>query len=140
MGINNYQNLYEPQDALALCQGKFCLRRGNHDIYVTETNVLEAAEILIAINDAENLTSQAEVIERAMSYKWGPVEVVVVSQPERGLELQQTQETGLDDHIRALAFLFAFIIGYSVFVTYIAPKAISCLSDPIVCVREVIRR
>ncbi|PSB65370.1 hypothetical protein C7B79_05745 [Chroococcidiopsis cubana CCALA 043] len=72
MGLDSFVRLlYVPEDALRLRQGK--LRVQKLEKYtLRESDVLEAAEIPIAINDAYNFFSQADVVERATSYGWMP--------------------------------------------------------------------
>ncbi|BAU09817.1 hypothetical protein LEP3755_02920 [Leptolyngbya sp. NIES-3755] len=72
MGLESFVRvLYTPEDALTLRQGIFRSRKiGRYTLQ--ESDVVEAAEILIALNDANNFHSQADVIERAMAYDWTP--------------------------------------------------------------------
>ena len=88
MGLESFVRLlYVPEDALRLRQGK--LRVQNFAKYtLKESDVLEAAEILIAINDAYSFSSQAEVVERAMSYDWMPR----IDQPQSIYEIEFSVE------------------------------------------------
>lgn len=72
MGLESFVRvLYTPEDALSLRQGT--LRSSKLKNYrLQEFDVLEAAEILIALDDARYFHSQADVITRAMSYDWLP--------------------------------------------------------------------
>jgi hypothetical protein len=76
MGIENFiKTLYLPEDALKLCQGKLRDRKALEHPLLNNKDVLDAAEILILLNDANNLCSKADVIERAMSYGREPVNI-----------------------------------------------------------------
>jgi hypothetical protein len=76
MGIENFiETLYLPEDALDLCQGKLRNRKALEYSLLDDKDVLDAAEILILLNDANNLCSKADVMERAMSYGWEPVNI-----------------------------------------------------------------
>lgn len=93
MGLESFvRSLYVPEDALRLRQGK---PRGRklRNYTLKESDVLEAAEILIAINDAYNLFSQADVVERAMLYDWMPS--LEQSQSIYNIGLAREQENSL---------------------------------------------
>lgn len=76
MGIENFiETLHVPEDALKLCDGKPRSQKVVKYYILNNQDVLDAAEILILLNDANNLCSKADVIERAMSYGWEPVNI-----------------------------------------------------------------
>ena len=79
MGIENFvETLYLPEEALTLCEGKLRSRSVVGYSVLDDSSVLEAAEILIAINDADNLCSRSDVVERAMFYGWRPTGIETV--------------------------------------------------------------
>ncbi|HEY9881726.1 MAG TPA: hypothetical protein V6D29_24960 [Leptolyngbyaceae cyanobacterium] len=76
MGIKTFAHtLYAPEDALDLRQGKLRSYNAFGEAILHKRNVLAAAEVLIILNDANNLCSRADVIERALSYGWEPFHV-----------------------------------------------------------------
>jgi hypothetical protein len=89
MGLESFVRLlYVPEDALRLRRGKLRVQKlGKYKL--KESDVLEAAEILIAINDAYNLFSQADIIERALSYDWMPR----VEESLNGCEIELSAES-----------------------------------------------
>ena len=76
MGLESFaRTLYCPEDALRLRQGKLRNQESHRDFVLDDNDVIDAAEILILLNDANNLCSKADLVERAMSYGWAPVNV-----------------------------------------------------------------
>ena len=68
MGLQTYKAFLScPEDSLDLCQGKNTLQDFKQ-IQLTEKNLLDAAEVLIAIGADKNLFSQFEVISRAFDF------------------------------------------------------------------------
>jgi hypothetical protein len=78
MGLEGFAHtLYCPEEALKLRQGKLRGHKALEEFIFDEKNVSDAAEILILLDDAHNFYSQADIVERAMSYGWTPVNVPV---------------------------------------------------------------
>lgn len=98
MGIENFvETLYSPEEALMLCEGKL---RGQSEVkrsILSDINVIDAAEILIALDDADNLCSQSDVVERAISYGWSPVGTEAIEKSvtvKAGDEGERTERDG----------------------------------------------
>jgi tetratricopeptide (TPR) repeat protein len=72
MGLEFFVGLLSiPEDALRLRQGKIRIQKlGEYTL--KESDLIEAAKILITNNDVHNFSSQSDVIERAISYGWMP--------------------------------------------------------------------
>lgn len=74
MGINNALNLLlSPEDGLSLCEGFFADKSIDRSIITTE-NVLDAAEVLIAISYERETPykSQCDILEAALNMGWHP--------------------------------------------------------------------
>ncbi len=78
-------DLYCQEDALELCQG--VIRHKNiHYEMINDKNVLDAAEVLLSLGDANNLLSKAALLGRALDYGWTPIS---------GEELREKEEEEL---------------------------------------------
>ncbi|MGK7939340.1 MAG: hypothetical protein AB4062_04130 [Crocosphaera sp.] len=64
--------LIEPSDGLKLREGA-CLDPRITSEMLSEENIINASEILIDINESDNLSSQNELISRALSFGWTPL-------------------------------------------------------------------
>ncbi|MDJ0601941.1 MAG: hypothetical protein QNJ37_24260 [Crocosphaera sp.] len=65
--------LLEPLDGLKLRQGVLLDKRITPEMFSFE-NLINASEVLIEINESRNLSSQAELLSRALSFGWTPLE------------------------------------------------------------------
>ncbi|MGK7953847.1 MAG: hypothetical protein AB4063_01055 [Crocosphaera sp.] len=65
--------LIEPSDGLKLREG-VCLDKRITPEMFSEDNIVNASEVLIDIHESDNLYSQAELISRALSFGWIPLE------------------------------------------------------------------
>lgn len=65
--------LIEPSDGLKLREG-VCLDKIITPEMFSKENIVNASEVLIEINESDNLSSQAELISRALSFGWTPLE------------------------------------------------------------------
>lgn len=63
------KSLSRAEDAFSLPEGSVAL--GIIQVSVSRENVIEAAQLLLDKNDAENLSSQADIIARAGKHGWG---------------------------------------------------------------------
>jgi hypothetical protein len=68
MGINHSCQLLTPEDIFKLRQGKIRSINLPNNFQCNRDTLLQVAELLIILNDADNLTSQADAVERAISY------------------------------------------------------------------------
>lgn len=66
-------DLSSKEDAKELCQGLILDKRVSYEM-MSNTNICDAAEVLLAIGDAKNLTSQADLLTRALNNGWTPVD------------------------------------------------------------------
>ena len=67
-------SLTRKEDSFKLCSGVIRDRRVTHEM-MNNKNILDAAEVLLAVNDANYLTSKADILSRALDYGWTPSNV-----------------------------------------------------------------